>query len=515
MDYFIYGHSIRGKSHIRKNIVCQDAHKYIELGNGWVVAAVADGVGVAEKADIGSKIAVEIAVAFAADNMPLSYRENGIKRAIYLAFNAALKKIIQKADADNESLEKYDTTLSLVVFNGVCLYYGHSGDGGIFGLTVYGDYVEITTPHKGSDGLSVIPLRMGEDTWTIDAYREELTSVLLVTDGVRDAIKPFTLGNGEKDVYVPICSLLMHPSWFHNHLVDYKEITQLFLGNQLNKNVQYQLLTEVYQNAILEQLMVPQAVQSVANTDYISKFIQRVDDDITALAVINASTNSAPAQKTSIYYSEPNWKTKEEQLSQILYAASPSSTTPSSKHFSTMVLPIAPTLPIQPKYDPLTPQINPTPPRQVKPYNPTPVRKSLQPAAIVSALLVLVLVIIGATVVVKSVFGLFSHDELTAGNTPTEFVGYPTVNNISQTSAALQPTATEYIASLTINNQSQAIATLLPTTTVFAAPSTPDNQSQASASPAQTLTPVSTMIISSPTVSSVNGLQPKATNHGY
>ena len=54
-----YGFSIQGKSHIARNIVCQDSSLAVQLKCGLYMGIVADGVGSARHADIGSKMAVE------------------------------------------------------------------------------------------------------------------------------------------------------------------------------------------------------------------------------------------------------------------------------------------------------------------------------------------------------------------------------------------------------------------------------------------------------------------------
>lgn len=61
---FEYGFSVVGKSHIKKGTCCQDSHCIRKLENGWIIAAVADGVGSAKNSHIGSKIAAKTVVEF-------------------------------------------------------------------------------------------------------------------------------------------------------------------------------------------------------------------------------------------------------------------------------------------------------------------------------------------------------------------------------------------------------------------------------------------------------------------
>ena len=61
-----YNLSKQGTSHRDANppVVCQDANKVIRLENGWVVAAIADGVGSSKHSEIGAQIAVESSTSF-------------------------------------------------------------------------------------------------------------------------------------------------------------------------------------------------------------------------------------------------------------------------------------------------------------------------------------------------------------------------------------------------------------------------------------------------------------------
>ena len=49
-----------GKSHLAKpDGVCQDYSDVVRINDGMIIAAIADGLGSAEKSDVGAKIAVK------------------------------------------------------------------------------------------------------------------------------------------------------------------------------------------------------------------------------------------------------------------------------------------------------------------------------------------------------------------------------------------------------------------------------------------------------------------------
>ena len=143
-----YGFSITGKSHADIGTCCQDNHKIKRLDNGWIIAAVADGVGSAAKSEIGSKIAVETVVSMCEEYMPWDYSLISIKSMMRTAYNYAFKQIVREAEKNGDPIEDYDTTLTMVIYDGHKIIYGHSGDGAIIGLNTFGDYIPITTPQK-------------------------------------------------------------------------------------------------------------------------------------------------------------------------------------------------------------------------------------------------------------------------------------------------------------------------------------------------------------------------------
>ena len=296
MPYYIYGHSIVGHAHTESMTVCRETHKWIDLGNEWVIAAVADGV--------GARLAVNTAVDFMARYMPVSLWEVGVLRAIYLAFNAALIEIQRQSVCDRVSLDSFDCTLLLAAYNGENLCYGRVGDGAIFGLTTKGNYAEITTRNTAAS-----PLVAGDDTWVIESLDEKhrLSSVLLVTDGVRSALKPHELGGIPRDIYVPICSLLMHPALCRRYPQDYQRIVKDYLSCKLGSNDVYHLLSEVYAQALTSASPVEQTVRSVVQSGYVDKLMRRIQDDKTVLAIVNTGDDRVPDRVDAQYYWEPTW----------------------------------------------------------------------------------------------------------------------------------------------------------------------------------------------------------------
>lgn len=319
---FNYGFSIVGKSHINKGTCCQDSHMIKELDNGWIIAAVADGVGSAKNSQIGSSIAAKTVVEFCAECMPWDYSVIGIKSMLRTAYNYALKQIIKESEKSGEALESYDTTLTTVIYDGHRIIYGHSGDGGIIGLTVYGDYVQITSPQKGVDMISVLPLRSGYTVWTIDSYEEELAAVMIMTDGMLDgALCPYLLKLSNKsEVYTPIATFFADPLGIPNNKKDFealrKDIEDFITAKEdYSSEVFYSKLENIYTKRFKEK--TTDIIDGLKSKNYPCAFMQSVQDDKTMVALIN--TDIQVDTKEIDFYSEPNWEELQEEWNRRAY----------------------------------------------------------------------------------------------------------------------------------------------------------------------------------------------------
>ena len=183
--------SIQGTDHKLDGIPCQDWSDAVRLENGWVIAAVADGVGSAVFAQEGSKKAVETVISFIKENIYLDEWNFELNKSLLMvAFGKSLQEIINLAKEKKCNLGDYDTTLDVVIYNGVEVVFGHSGDGGIISLSNYGKYSLLTEPQKGEAFNELIPLRAGPTFWVFGQSRNSVCSLLLLTDGIYDTVCP-------------------------------------------------------------------------------------------------------------------------------------------------------------------------------------------------------------------------------------------------------------------------------------------------------------------------------------
>ena len=276
-----YGMSIVGTSHVSKNTPCQDSHRYETLDNGWLVAAVADGVGSAKHSEVASKMACDVFVETCKSLITKNTAITDTQSILAEAYRTADAKIKDYVYGLEDLITDYDTTLSTVIYDGKHLVYGHSGDGGIVALTYEGDYIKVTEPQKADDGICVIPLRAGETHWEFGECDADVASVLLATDGVYDNFMPYLLRGQPVEFYIPLIR------WFMDN-------SGIGITSENREQVE----------------------------ESRKKFLcgdscRAITDDKTILVAFNADV--VPALKDDSYYAEPDWAKLQDEWNRKAY----------------------------------------------------------------------------------------------------------------------------------------------------------------------------------------------------
>lgn len=276
-----YGMSIAGSSHVAKGSPCQDSNCCKILPNGWIAAAIADGVGSAKHSEIASKMACDILIGTCEEQITEDTKFSEAKGVIAEAYKRADQRIKEYVSQSGDLITDYDTTLSAVIYDGKNLAFGHSGDGGIVALTYDGDYVKITEPQKAEDGICVVPLRAGETHWIFGECELAAASVLLATDGMYDSFTPYLLKGQPVELYIPLIR------WFMDNYV---------IGiTQENR----------------------QETEESRRRFLCGDSCKSITDDKTILVVFNQDI--MPKQKEDSYYAEPNWAKLQELWNQMAY----------------------------------------------------------------------------------------------------------------------------------------------------------------------------------------------------
>ena len=234
---------------------CEDAHLITHLKNGSVVAAIADGVGSARFSDKAAQLAVREVSTFLKKNQCISE-----------AFEHTFSKIATLIKRENGDVGDYDITLTVALYDGNKISYGHSGDGGIVAQRLDGKIIAVTKPQKGSDNLSVIPFRSCK-SWVFGETKGVFSHVLMATDGVYDTLFPYLLRGQPNEVYMPMLKF-----FFDNTETDIHK----YLTNATH-----------------------------------------IMDDKTVVIMSNTQLN--PIQREPEYYAEPNWEKLKEEWNKKAY----------------------------------------------------------------------------------------------------------------------------------------------------------------------------------------------------
>lgn len=324
-----YGISIQGKSHVRKNIVCQDFNGIVELGDGWYVVAVADGVGSAKHSEIGSSTAVTSLLNYCQQHFVVSRELGSYVQMLQEAYKEAYAAVVEVCANKNGHIEDYDTTLSVALYNGTRVIYGHAGDGGIVVRCVNGTYEMITSPQKGIDGISVRPLRAGEESWEFGICDKKVVSVLLATDGMLDTLLPSLLNvqsvelfqqvdNKNYNVYTTLAEYFANP--YCIYLNDRIRDKDKFLADSLKGKIPIESFNICIRNGYvhtLGEIAADAIIRTIEQYNYPTWKLDKVDDDKTIACAMNED-----AELTSLdanYYAEPDWKALQNQFERLAY----------------------------------------------------------------------------------------------------------------------------------------------------------------------------------------------------
>lgn len=324
-----YGFSLQGKSHIRKGVVCQDSHIIEKLENGWCLLAVADGVGSAKYSEEGSRIATQTIAQYCMEHVVHDMAGTQLLTILKEAYALAFQQIAIYCQNRNGQIEDYDTTLSVAIYTGNEVYFGHAGDGGIIIKDSDGKYEMITMPQKGEDGISVRPLRAGDDSWEFGVVYKKVVAVLLATDGMLDTLMPPLLSikqiqenpmmkDKQMNVYVTLAEFFLNPSCvFDNpNVQNPNQYIQNFLHEDLTNEQFNQCLYNGYRSSFDAETATA-ICNTIQQYNYCTWKIGKVDDDKTIACAIN--DNIKAFAKEPEYYAEPDWKTLQQQFDRLAY----------------------------------------------------------------------------------------------------------------------------------------------------------------------------------------------------
>lgn len=180
--------AVRGVSHIRQGLPCQDALGYQILENGTLLAVVADGAGSAERADDGAQAAatvmIETLAAELAEATPAS--ADGWQTAMENAFAQARLALECIAEQMELPLAAFAATLTCAVVTPTWLTWGHLGDGALVCGPSASALLTVTRPQRGEYANETCFLTQPDalDQVQVYALDFQIRALALMSDGL-------------------------------------------------------------------------------------------------------------------------------------------------------------------------------------------------------------------------------------------------------------------------------------------------------------------------------------------
>ncbi len=210
----VFGISLRGRSHQTSGMPCQDSNDFWYLPQEkMLIAAIADGVGSCELSHWGAYIAVQEVMRFLGDWVRetaqgsslriASLSETQIREMFEKAFAYTRDKVEKFADQCSQPVFHFQSTLTVVLYDGNQLACYHVGDDGVVAQGISGKYQMITQRHKGDTVNSVYTLQSGMGNCTI--IGSDVAGFMMSTDGVLD----FYVTNDNR-VYYPFLQRFLY-----------------------------------------------------------------------------------------------------------------------------------------------------------------------------------------------------------------------------------------------------------------------------------------------------------------
>lgn len=207
---YVVGISLRGKSHIKDNLPCQDNHWFESVAEGWDLYVVSDGAGSAKHSERGSlanckligKLVRQLLEKnnWVVENVFPSELEWYIEmRSIFETIHLFYKSKVEEM-SDGSVVKDFNATALVVLVTPNGLLSAHIGDGRMGYKDQNGNWHAIMTPHKGEEANQTLFVTSGWDRPSTPSYKicglsvpevriikEKPQVVILMSDGCEKA----------------------------------------------------------------------------------------------------------------------------------------------------------------------------------------------------------------------------------------------------------------------------------------------------------------------------------------
>jgi hypothetical protein len=139
--------SVRGASHIKADLPCQDAHEWSILPSGCLLAAVADGAGSAKESQAGARTACRTALEFLQREFPKNETPAvNYDALLRSAVSAARDAVLREAAEMKLPPRELASTLMLAIAEPGRVAAAQVGDGAALVLAESGELLPLTQP---------------------------------------------------------------------------------------------------------------------------------------------------------------------------------------------------------------------------------------------------------------------------------------------------------------------------------------------------------------------------------
>jgi hypothetical protein len=215
------GASVRGKSHERADLPCQDACLWTVLPEGIVVAAIADGAGSAAFAETGAQTAVAAAVDAACQRLVStsvgSFHDRTTDEELRLlltgALNAARTAVQTQAETHSLLVRDLSSTLILVVASVDFIAAVQVGDGAVVAASTEGQVFSVTHPARGEYLNETVFLTSPQGCATAQStvWRGPVAHLAVFSDGLQMVALRMPSGEAYEGFFSPLFRFLrMH-----------------------------------------------------------------------------------------------------------------------------------------------------------------------------------------------------------------------------------------------------------------------------------------------------------------
>lgn len=206
--------STKGTGHERCGLPCQDVHGYLMLDH-CIIAAVADGLGSASRADEGAQLAVDAALAELKSRLSIEIPsdQEDWERVLLDAFTLARLALEQTASFEEVLLREYATTLIVAVITEAWIAVAHLGDGAVV-VALDDSSIELITAPSSSEFVNETaalsnPEALHQVRWAIRPIR--VVAAALFTDGLQSLAINFVDHTPHVPFFMPFFEAIQQP----------------------------------------------------------------------------------------------------------------------------------------------------------------------------------------------------------------------------------------------------------------------------------------------------------------